>query len=126
MKIYSIKNEKIGFFNRPIYCESPNEALTYVQNVLSSDADRALLHLKDDLALYELGSIDFTTGIIDSYEEPLIVCTLHDIFATIPTDVIPRNEKQIISLFEDLRSRVDTLDVFVKKLDSFIPAKWRK
>lgn len=126
MFIYSIKNEKIGFFNRPIYCESPNEALTYIQNVLSSDADRALLHLKDDLVLYELGSIDFTSGYINPHDDPLPVIPLSDIFNTIPKDVIPRNEKQIIALFEDLKSRVDSLDISFKNLDSLIPSKWRK
>ena len=95
MKIYSIKNEKLGFFNRPIYCESDAEALSYIQNVLMSDADRALSGLKDDLALYFLGEIDFTTGYIypssfknsDGEEfEPVLVCSLRDIFDTIPED----------------------------------------
>ena len=96
MKIYSIKNEKLGFFNRPIFCESNAEALSYIQNVLMSDADRALLGLKSDLALYFLGSIDFTNGRIEPMEfDPLKVCDLEDIFNTIPEDKIPRSERQI-------------------------------
>lgn len=101
MNIYSIKNEKLGFFNRPIYCESEAEALSYIQNVLMSDADRALSNLKSDLALYFLGSIDFKTGIIasslaqiDSFDEsfpldnyaPVRICSLEEIFNTIPAD----------------------------------------
>lgn len=98
MKIFSIKNEKLGFFNRPIYCESEAEALSYIQNVLMSDADRALSSLKDDLSLYDLGYIDFTNGIIKPSTnildpitnelciEPILVCSLRDIFDTIPED----------------------------------------
>lgn len=101
MNIYSIKNEKLGFFNRPIYCESDAEALSYIQNVLMSDADRALSGLKNDLALYFLGSIDFTLGKIqpafhedldaENFKdylvyEPLFVCSLEEIFNTIPED----------------------------------------
>lgn len=103
MNIYSIKNDKLGFFNRPIYCESEAEALSYIQNVLMSDADRALSNLKSDLALYFLGSIDFKTGIIspslaliDSFDEsfpldnyaPVRVCSLEEIFNTIPEDML--------------------------------------
>lgn len=96
MNIYSIKNEKLGFFNRPIYCESDAEALSYIQNVLMSDADRALSGLKNDLALYFLGSIDFTTGVIvptmpslgDGFGKasPIFICSLEEIFNTIPVD----------------------------------------
>lgn len=86
MNIYSIKNEKTGFFNRPIYCESENEALTYIQNVLMSDSDRALSSLKGYLALYYLGYIDFVSGIIDTENNPSKICDLEDIFNTIPAD----------------------------------------
>lgn len=98
MKIFSIKNEKLGFFNRPIYCESEAEALSYIQNILMSDSDRALSNLKDDLSLYFLGSIDFTTGKIycgnvlfaekldDVSDDPVKVCSLREIFDTIPED----------------------------------------
>lgn len=96
MKIFSIKNEKLGFFNRPIYCESEAEALSYIQNVLMSDADRALLNLKDDLALYYLGDIDFTNGSIipmcmadvsgGLVGDVVCVCSLREIFDTIPED----------------------------------------
>ena len=103
MNIYSIKNEKLGFFNRPIYCESESEALSMIQNILMSDADRALSNLKGDLALYMLGSIDFKTGIIqpclapiDSLDEsnlldnyaPRFICTLEEVFNTIPEDML--------------------------------------
>lgn len=101
MNIYSIKNEKLGFFNRPIYCESDAEALSYIQNVLMSDADRVLSGLKNDLALYKLGRIDFKTGVInpckgdvdslnevttDNFYAPEFVCSLEEIFNTIPAD----------------------------------------
>lgn len=76
MKIYSIKNEKLSFFNRPIYVESSNEALSYIQNILMSDADRALLGLKSDLSLYELGEIDFSTGIIHSLKNLVLFVLL--------------------------------------------------
>lgn len=102
MNIYSIKNEKLGFFNRPIYCESEAEALSMIQNILMSDADRALSNLKGDLALYYLGFIDFTNGIIKpslcecEYDDfgavtepqPLFICTLEEVFNTIPEDML--------------------------------------
>lgn len=123
MNIYSIKNEKLGFFNRPIYCESDAEALSYIQNVLMSDADRALTGLKDDLALYFLGSIDFTTGVIysgnvlmsekldDLSDTPIKVCSLRDIFDTIPEDKL----KPALT-----RDDLVSLNAYVKKLEDRI------
>lgn len=113
MKIFSIKNEKLSFFNRPIYCESAEEALSYIQNVLMSDADRALLGLKDDLSLVYLGDIDFVTGKIDPCKKPVTVSALADIFATIPEDKIPRNEKYII---EQLKKFAEDLDELKKEV----------
>lgn len=109
MKVFSIKNEKIGFFNRPIYCESSNEALTYLQNVLMSDADRVMYGLRDDLALYELGEVDFVTGVIRGYRKPEKVCGLADIFASVPSDSIPRTESE-------LRKEIENMKEAVKKL----------
>ncbi len=116
MKIYSIKNEKLGFFNRPIYCESDAEALSYIQNVLMSDADRALSGLKDVLSLYKLGDIDFTTGYINSYAftthdgeefKPVLVCSLKEIFDSIPEDKIKpaltrEDVEKCYSMFKEL------------------------
>lgn len=109
MNIYSIKNEKLDFFNRPIYCESFNEALSYLQNILMSDADRALIGLKDDLALYYLGSIDFVSGRIDGLKKPNKICDLIEIFNSIPEDRIPQTAK-------DLESRLHDLEECYKKL----------
>lgn len=107
MNIYSIKNEKLSFFNRPIYTESFNEALSYLQNVLMSDSDRALIGLKDDLALYHLGEIDFVTGKIDSPKKPVKVCDLKDIFDSIPSDSVPQTANQLRDLIMDLSRRMD-------------------
>lgn len=125
MNIYSIKNEKIGYFNRPIYCESENEALTYIQNVLMSDSDRALSSLKGDLALYFLGSIDFISGKIkpnfvdfvddcDGYvsdsiiAEPFKICDLEDIFNTIPEDKL--KPALTVEHYELLRNSISDLN----------------
>lgn len=116
MKIFSIKNEQIGFFNRPIYCESEAEALSYIQNVLMSDADRALLGLKDQLALFYLGEVDFTTGVITSAESPTLVCGLLDIFNSIPEDRVPQTAKQLSKRIEDLASHLDSIDECIKEV----------
>lgn len=117
MKIFSIKNEKLGFFNRPIYCESEAEALSYIQNVLMSDSDRALSNLKDDLSLYCLGYIDFENGIIvpvgadgcdtNVQPRPFMVCSLREIFDTIPEEKlkpsITRSDlDHVLKLVQDL------------------------
>lgn len=124
MNIYSIKNEKLGFFNRPIYCESNAEALSYIQNVLMSDADRALSGLKDDLALYCLGEIDFVNGVISPMQfeyqdvhtdfvriEPFKICSLRDIFDTIPEDKL----KPALT-----RDDLVSINAYVKKLEEKI------
>lgn len=116
MKIFSIKNEKLSFFNRPIYCESAEEALSYIQNILMSDADRALLGLKDDLSLVYLGDIDFVTGKIEPCKKPVIVTPLADIFASIPEDKIPRNEKYFMEQLEKLGRALSDLDKEVQEL----------
>lgn len=87
MKIFAVKNEKTNYFNRPIFVESENEALTYIQNILFSDSERALYSLKDDLALYELGEIDFVTGKIKPINSvPRFAFALSTIFDSIPKD----------------------------------------
>ena len=125
MQIFSIKNEKLGFFNRPIYCESSNEALTYVQNVLMSDADRALRGLKGDLALYALGEIDFVSGKIQaSKRDPLKICDLQDIFDSIPEESIPRDSQALLKLIEDLGKRVKEMeDTFKQPISLYAEMK---
>lgn len=119
MKIFSIKNEKLGFFNRPIYAESCEEALSYVMNVLMSDADRALLALKDDLNLYCLGWIDFTTGKIDFDEHfPYCVSTLKEIFDMIPEDKIPRSEREIRKEIEKLAADLREVERIAQSADN--------
>lgn len=123
MYIFSIKNDKLDFFNRPIFAESSNEACSYIQNVLMSDADRALSGLKDDLSLYLLGEINFTTGDIFSYfntEYFEKICSLREIFDTIPADklkpaltrddIVSVHEKisELQSIVGELKSSLNT------------------
>lgn len=74
-----------------------------------SDADRALLGLKDYLSLVYLGDIDFVTGKIDPCKKPVTITPLADIFATIPEDKIPRNEKYFMEQIEDLKKKLSEL-----------------
>lgn len=106
MIIFSIKNEKLDFFNRPMYYETSNECLAYLTNVLMSDADRALHGLKSDLALYELGEIDFVSGKINTPKKPLKVCDLLEIFNSIPSDSIPQTANALRDRIAKLESEV--------------------
>lgn len=110
MNIYSVKNEKLGFFNAPMYFETSNGALNHMQNILMSDADRALLGLKEDLALYFLGTVDFVSGKIDAPKKPIKIADLLDLFNSIPEDRVPRTEKQLLKLIEDLGARIKELE----------------
>lgn len=110
MHIYSIKNEKLSFFNRPIYTESFNEALSYIQNILMSDADRALIGLKGDLALYYLGTIDFTDGVICGVKHPKKVCDLQEIFESIPEEKVPQTANALHRMIDELAKRVCALE----------------
>lgn len=118
MNIYSIKNEKLGYFNRPIYCESEAEALSYIQNVLLSDADRALSNLKGDLSLYIIGEIDFTSGIIEPYV--FLVCSLEEIFNTIPEERLkPKlTEADMKRAYEKIGSLEKTVEELNEKISS--------
>lgn len=107
MNIYSLKNEKLDFFNRPMFFESANECLSYLQNVLMSDADRALIGLKDDLCLYLLGSIDFTTGIIDPKGCPLKIFDVAEIFDTIPKERVPQTANQLRDKIVELSAELE-------------------
>lgn len=106
MKIFSIKNEKLGFYNRPMFCESSSEALSYIQNILMSDSDRALSGLKGDLSLYHLGDIDFETG--DIIPGNFFVTSLEEIF-----DSIPKDRLKIAPSTDDFKK----LEKYVKELD---------
>ena len=114
--ILSIKNEKLSFFNRPIYVSSVNEALSYVQNILMSDSDRALRGLKSDLALYFIGEIDWTTGVISSVNDPEFVCSLEEIFDNIPSDKVLCIDSEIQRKFDALSDEISNLHSTVDKL----------
>lgn len=88
MIIFSIYNKKIEFHNRPIYCESSNEAISYVTNVIMNDFERSLFAQKDDLELVALGEIDFVTGVIQPYALPEKIIDLATIFDAIPQERI--------------------------------------
>lgn len=134
MNIYSIKNEKLGFFNRPIYCESDAEALSYIQNVLMSDADRALSGLKNDLALYFLGSIDFTSGkitcsfvekeneegFVHVFYEPMFICSLEEIFNTIPADKLKPEltRDDLMRAYDKIKTLENTVSELSDKLSN--------
>lgn len=75
MKVFAIKNTKLNYFNRPIFAENEAEALSYIQNVLASDSDRALRNLANDTMLVEIGEYNSKTGILlpcRSYLESII------------------------------------------------------
>lgn len=133
MQIFSIKNEKMEYFNKPIFAESSNEALSLCQNILMSDADRVLLGLKDDLALYFHGEVDFVTGSYDMLAKPKKICDLRELFDSIPEDKIPRTERQLLEMIRNLGNRIDSLEkeqhdsnVCVSKFWNFFGKKKRK
>lgn len=64
MKIYSIKNESTGFFNRPMFVESEAEVISLIQNNIASDPFKALFNLAESMTLYYCGEIDFETFVI--------------------------------------------------------------
>lgn len=107
MNIYSIKNEKLEFFNAPMYFDSVNGCKNHMQNILMSDADRALQGLKDDLALYWLGTVDFVTGRIEGFKNPRKVCDLRELFDTIPKDSVPRTANQLRDMIKDLKRQLE-------------------
>lgn len=72
MKVFAIKNTKLNYFNRPIYAENEAEALSYIQNVLASDSDRALRNLADDTILVEIGEYNSSTGMLLPCRELLV------------------------------------------------------
>lgn len=97
MLVYSIKNTVTGFFNRPIYVNSQQEALNLIQNILITDKDKALFGLKDKLELYFIGRWDDVNGIFFPHVEPkddvivesnMFVCSLKDIFDSIPEEFL--------------------------------------
>lgn len=122
MLMFSIKNEKLGFFNRPIFANSVNEALSLIQNILMSDSDRALSGLKSDLALYKVGEFDQVHGFLrfaDANEKdynldvglPILICSLEDIFNSIPEESLKPSITR-----EDHLKLVDEIDKVGKKL----------
>lgn len=129
MLMFSIKNEKLGFFNRPIFANSVNEALSLIQNILMSDSDRALSGLKSDLALYKVGEFDQVNGYLyyadpievgceasTSYGYPILICSLEDIFNSIPEESLKPALTQ--KDFDALLEKYNVLKDEVKKLTS--------
>lgn len=128
MLMFSIKNEKLGFFNRPIFANSVNEALSLIQNILMADSDRALSGLKSDLALYKVGEFDQVNGFLHfadpkeaefdvnyCYGCPILICSLEDIFDSIPEESLKpaltqRDFDALLEKFNVLNDKLNKLN----------------
>lgn len=110
MNIYSVKNEKLEFFNAPMFFETSNGAMSHMQKILMADADRALFGLKDDLALYFLGTVDFVSGKIDTPKKPIKIADLRDLFETIPQDRVPRTAEKLQAEIDSLNDKLANLN----------------
>lgn len=126
MLMFSIKNEKLGFFNRPIFANSVNEALSLIQNILMADSDRALSGLKSDLALYKVGEFNQENGFLyyaDPDEKlpgydiglPILICSLEDIFNSIPEESLKpvltqRDFDALLEKFNVLNDKLNKLN----------------
>ena len=69
MKIYSIKDTKVGAFKSPFYSHNDSVAIRSLQNVVN-DPNAGELHLNaEDFQLYRLGEFNDITGDILSNVE---------------------------------------------------------
>lgn len=90
MFIYSIKNEKISYFNKPIFAVSDEEALNILRSTIASDYTGGLLALCSELSFYCNGTVDFTTGHYSSFKKPRFICSV-DKFMEDVVDTILRS-----------------------------------
>lgn len=73
MKIYSLKNELTNYFNRPMFFESDEEAISTIQNNIASDHTKALFNLAENMSLYYCGDIDFVTFKVIQPKKPIFI-----------------------------------------------------
>jgi hypothetical protein len=70
--IFSVKDRAADAFGRPLFVPSAGLAIrSFSDEVNRSADDNQMFHHSDDFDLYELGSYDDSTGIIECHPQPL-------------------------------------------------------
>lgn len=93
MKIYQIKNETIGYFNKPIFAENDAEALNVLRSTVAGDYTGGLLTLSSELGFYYTGEVDFTIGHFRSPKHPRLLCNVGEFMAEIADHIKTENLK---------------------------------
>ena len=112
MKVYSIYNRRLQYYNKPFYAENDAEAKTYILNILASDSDRYLSLMKDDLALCLVSTFDTVTGCFNTDSEvditsPWHIVDISDLYKLLPDDRVPRDSLYLRSRIEELQNTIE-------------------
>ena len=72
--IVAIKDRAADAFMRPWFVPTPAMAVrSFMDEVQRDAADNQMFHHSDDFDLYELGTFDDSTGIIECHESPKLL-----------------------------------------------------
>lgn len=72
--ICSVKDRAADAFGRPLFVPSVGLAIRSFSDEVNRDsADNQMFHHSDDFDLYELGTFDDSTGIIECHESPKLL-----------------------------------------------------
>lgn len=83
MKIFSVRDYKADFYQRPFFVQNKGEALrAFTQMVNDKKNETPLSMYPDDFGLYELGDFSIDTGVITALSSPLHICTGRDVFTS--------------------------------------------
>lgn len=69
LKIFSIRDDKAGYFNTPFFQRTTGEAERSLQQLVS-DKNTLPGKYPEDYSLYEIGSYDDQTGLITAEDSP--------------------------------------------------------
>lgn len=74
LKIYAIKDTKVGEFMNPFYQRSKGEAVRSVSAAINAKEENHFTKFYNDYELWELGEFNLQTGVITSNIEHIINC----------------------------------------------------
>ncbi|WNK13072.1 MAG: nonstructural protein [Microvirus sp.] len=77
MYIYTVRDAKGQLYGRPFYCHNIGHAIRGFSDQVNDPADgqNDLFKHTEDFELFELGTFDDNTALIETFPQPKPVCT---------------------------------------------------
>jgi hypothetical protein len=79
MKIFSVYDEKLEEFMTPTFFLTSGQAMRSFEDLVLGDSECIFAKHPEDFTLYLIGEFNSTSGQLESYSIPTVLCSAKDI-----------------------------------------------